>query len=547
MADSRAREILSIGDKMFANKTHVDSLWEEIALQFYPERADFLTVRSTGDEYSDHLFTSVPSMARRELGNMLSAALRPRSQKWFSIHVGDDDTDDVTVNRKFLEFLSDIQWRAMYEADAGFVRATNQADHDFVTFGNAVLKVGLNAEGNSLLFKNYHLRDCAWSENEKGRIDVVHRNWKATARQLKTMWPDKVSDQVTKASIKDPDKEFDVRHVVVPSVMFEQGRGTRKPFMSLFVEREQENVLEAIGIEHFPYIVPRWHTIAGSVYGVSMSTAILLPDGRTMQAVMRTIRESGEKFVDPPMIAVSEAIRGDLALYAGGVTTADMEYDERLGDVLRPINQDRSGMPIGIEIAESLQADIAKGFFLDKLALPDTSGEKTAFEVRRLIEEQIRGQSPIFEPIEQDYNDPLCESVFELLRSNNAFPMENMPEGLQGSDIRFSFRSPLADLSDQNEAETYLDIMQRIVIPAAQIDPAQLEQVNLTKSTRDAMRSAGWKADWFKEEGAVDERRKVLEQQAAQQAQVEQMAQAAGIAEQGGKAAEAIAKADDET
>ena len=32
----------------------------------------------------------------------------------------------------------------------------------------------------------------------------------------------------------------------------------------------------------------------------------------------------------------------------------------------------------------------------------------------------------------------------------------------------------------------------RIIMPAAQIDPAQIENINLTESTRDAMRAAGW-------------------------------------------------------
>jgi hypothetical protein len=35
-ADSRAREVLRIGDKMFSDKASIDTLWQELALQLLP-------------------------------------------------------------------------------------------------------------------------------------------------------------------------------------------------------------------------------------------------------------------------------------------------------------------------------------------------------------------------------------------------------------------------------------------------------------------------------------------------------------------------------
>src|SRR3990167_8237614 len=347
--EQRARDALKIGDKLFDKKQQVNSLHQEIALNFYPERADFTSKRTDGEEYADHLFSSYPVMARRELGNLLAASLRPRSQKWFSIHVDDEELDELDEEREFLERLTDIQWRAMYDRDAGLVRATKEADHDFVAFGNAVIKFGPNAAGDGLLFRNYHLRDNAWSENAEGKIDCDHRNWMPTARQLAQHFPNTISAEVRRAVEKDPEKEVSCRHVVLPMRLYDYKGPTRRrfPFVSLYVEKESETVLEETGLNYFCYVIPRWHTISGSPFGVSMATSILLPDGRTLQVITRTLREAGEKWVDPPMIAVTDAIRGDIALMAGGVTTADIEYDERLGEVLRPISQNKGGMPIG--------------------------------------------------------------------------------------------------------------------------------------------------------------------------------------------------------
>ena len=542
---SRAKEILRIGDSLFSKKSNVDSLWQEIALNFYPERANFTDERNAGEDYASHLFSSFPVLARRELGNLLSASLRPRATKWFSIHVSDEELDESDAEREYLEFLSDIQWRAMYDNAANFVRATKQTDHDFAAFGNGVIHFGPNVNGDGMLYRNYHLRDNAWSENSEGKIDCNFRNWNPTARQLTHFFPDTASAEVKKTSKKDPEKTFLCRHSVLPTRLypFKSESGREFPFVSLYVERESEVILEEVGLTYFPYVIPRWQTVSDSVFGLSMATAIALPDGRTMQSVVRTLREAGEKYADPPMIAVSDAIRGDMALYAGGVTTADIEYDEKLGEVLRPITQNSSGIPIGFDIASALQADITAGFFLDKIQLPQTGTEMTAFEVRRRIEEHIRAASPIFEPIEEDYSNPICDGTFHVLRDFGAFPLDEMPESLQGADIRFSFRSPLADLADQNEAEIYTDVLNRIVMPAVQADPAQLQNVNWTEATRDAMRAGGWKAKWLNPVEAVDQERERLEEAAAAAQEAEGLQQAGQIAEQGGKGIEALVKA----
>lgn len=543
MADYRAKEALRIGDKRFSDKRSIDSLWQEIALNFYPERADFTTRREDGEEFADHLFSSYPVLARRELGNMLAEFLRP--EKWFSIHVDDDELDIGFAERKFMEFLTSIQWRAMTDPVASLVTAGHQADHDFATFGNAVIRPSLNTTGDALLFRTYHLRDTAWSENAEGRVDCLHRNWSPTARQLTRLFGGSVSSEVKRAMDKDPDKTFDCRHVTLPARMYDYKSkgGKTYPYVSLYVERESETVLEEIGQNFFDYVVPRWQTVSGSVYGTSMATSTLLPDGRTLQVVMRTLREAAEKYVDPPMVAISDAIRGDIALYAGGVTTADMEYDERLGEVLRPITQNSGGMPIGFEIANSLKQDIRSGWFLDKIQLPENTKGMTATEVRRRVQEHIRALAPLTRPIQTQYNNPLCEICFQILMSHGAFPMEDMPDTLSERELKFKFRSPLDELAEQSDADVYVDVRDRILAPAAQFDPSILEVADLAEATRDAMRASGWKANWFKPREALDERRAQQAEEMEARKAAEEAAVVAQVAEKGGKGLGAVVTA----
>jgi hypothetical protein len=318
----------------------------------------------------------------------------------------------------------------------------------------------------------------------------------------------------------------------------------------LFVECESETVLEEVGLSHFNYVISRWQTIAGSPYGVSMATSVLLPDSRTLQVVMRTLREAGEMHVNPPMLATMDAIRGDIGLYAGGITTVDMEYDQKLGDALRPISRDKSGFPIGREIADVLKQDLRSGWLIDKIQLPVTTGgsKMTATEVRRQMQEQVRGSAPIVKPVQHERNYPLCVGVFQILSENGAFPLDGMPESLEGKELKFKFRSPIDELIEQTEAESFLDGRDRVLLPAMQIDPSIAKLVNWEETTRDTLRNGfKWKQKWLnsKEDVAAERDRVEQEQDAAKVMALAQ--QGAEIANRGGAGAKQLVQAEMES
>ena len=535
-----AKEIIRMSKAAFTAKMTLDTLWQEIALNFYPERADFTAKRDIGDEFADHLYSSYPVSARLELGNLISSNLRPQSQKWFSTDVDDEDFEKGNAEARFLERITQVQWRAMYHPKSQFVKATKQCDHDFSAFGNGVIHCGVNSQRTGLLYKNYHLRDCAWSENADGVVDVLYRRWKPSARQLVGYFGDKCASEVHNCmKNKKPEEKFNCLHVEMPASLYDRGRlSNRWDYVSLYIDVDNCTILEETPQRSFQYVVPRWQTVSGSQYGSSMATTVALPDGRTNQVITRTIREAAEKYVDPPLIAVGDAIRGDIPIYAGGITIADIDYDERLGDVLRPISQNQGGMPIGFEVNTAIRDDIRKAFFLDKVQLPEPGmRDMTAFEVRRRIEEHIRGAAPLFEPIEKDYNMPLCDITFDILLQNGAFgsAMQEMPETLEGQDLKFTFRSPLAEMSEQNEAEAFKSGIAEIFGPAEEMGMGGFDYVDFDEAIPDAAKSSGFKSKWLRKEEDIEKIRENRNAQREAEAQMAQAQQLGAAAEQGGK------------
>lgn len=532
---SDVKKLIERGSKLFSKRTSVMSLWQEIADNFYPERADFTYSRSMGEEFAAHLNSSYPIVVRRELGNSFGAMLRPRTEEWFSISVEREERIN-TAGKEWLEWASGVQRRAMYDRNAQFVRATKEGDNDFAAFGQCVISREIDWKAQTLLYRSWHLRDVAWREDYNGKVCEVHRDWKPEIGYLRKRFK-----QVHKSleTAKDQCKEIKCRHVVMPADEYE-GKQFRTPFVSIYVDVENEFVLEEVGSNSLIYTIPRWQTVSGSPIAYSPATVAGLPDARLIQAMTLTLLEAGEMAVRPPLVGVKEAIRSDVQVFAGGITWADAEYDERMGEVLRPLSQDKSGLPFGIEISQDTRQMLASCFYLNKLTLPPADREMTAFETGQRIQEYIRSALPLFEPMETEYNGALCEGTFEDLMRVGAFGRpDEIPESLRGAEIRFKFQSPLHDAIERKKGQKFLEAKQ-LIREAVELDPSSIATLDARKSLREALEGIGTPAAWLRDEDEVE----ALAEQQAQAQQEAQMAQqmggAAQVAEQVGKADQAL-------
>lgn len=502
------KALIERGDQLFSKRGTLLSLWQEISDQFYPERADFTVTRTLGDDFAAHLSTSTPVLNRRDLGNSLGTMMRPTNLDWFHMRADREEYEDQPA-KAWLEYATGIQKRAMYDRRSLFVRASKEADHDIATFGQAVKTVELNRNADGLLYRCWHLRDVAWCENSEGKIDTVHRKWKPTAADLCALFPGKVHSKVAECLSgpnKEPYREFNVRHIVMPADDYDEdyvGKGRKVPYVEMFIDVDNAHMIEATGLSYFKYIIPRWQTVSGSQYSFSPATICGLPDARLLQAMTRTLLEAGEKFTNPPMVAVQEAIRGDISIYAGGITWVDAQYDERLGEVLRPLTQDKSGVPIGMDLTREVKLGLQEAFFLNRLALPERGPEMTAYEVGARVQDWIRQASPLFEPLEDEDNGAICETTFELLMAHGTFgPAEDIPQSIRGREIGFRFESPLHQAIERQKSTMFTEAL-GLLAQAAQTSPEAAVQLDVTGAFRDTLLSIGTPAKWVRSEEQV--------------------------------------------
>jgi hypothetical protein len=522
------KQLYDLGVTLFDKKSSLNSLHQEIATHFYPERATFTVTRSLGEDFAGNLTTSYPLLCRRDLGNQFGSMLRPTAKQWFHMQRRYEKNEKTEV-RRFLEAFEETQRRAMYDPISQFTRATKEADHDFSAFGQCAISIEVNHNskmGSHLLFRCWHLKDMAWQEDEAGKVEAKFRKWKPTLHTLRRTFK-KIPAQLEHRHTMAPFDEHEVWHIVVPSDMYD--KGTKLPYWGIWYDPSHDFVMDEVPLWTGHYVIPRWQTVSGSQYAYSPATVAALPDARLIQAMTFTLLEASEKASNPPLVATQDAVRSDLAVYAGGVTWVDAEYDERLGDALRPITQDFRGLQYGPQMTSDVRALIREAFYLNKLAMPQRGPEMTAYEVGQRVQEYIRNAMPIFEPMEAEYNAAVCENAFELLWRNGAFgDPRNWPRELLDSEIEFRFESPLHDAIEEQKGHKLMEV-KAMLADAAAIEPSAIALIDFKTALREAMEGVQVPATWIRSEDEVKKIQAAQEQAAAAQQMLASMEQASVV------------------
>lgn len=533
------KELRNQADHLHGKRSTLLMQWQDMALNFYPQRADFTYQRTLGMEQVTDLMSSWPLLCARELSDQIGQMLRPTAKQWFESGLANGEKVD-TEGLRWLQMADGAMRRAMYDPASQFTRATKEGDNDYATFGQCVITVGLSKKRDSLLYRCHHLRDCVWMEDEDGKLCFFARKWKPTVRDLMRLFPGSVHPDVVlqaQGTNPNPFAEIQCYQIVVAADLFEgeyvydgamQGK-SKCPWVSLYYDCDNEHVMEAVPQWTKGVIVPRWQTVSGSQYAFSPAAVVALPEARLLQSMTYTLLEAGEKATSPPMIATGDVVRGDVDVRPGGITIVDREYDERLGEALRPITQDLRGMPIGIEMQKDSRSVLSEIFYLNKLSGPPQGGpQKTAFQVGQEVQQYIRDALPLFEPMEMSYNGAIYEETFELSMRNGMFGSPyDMPPSLRGRKLSPTFRSPLHDAIEQQKVQVFLQTAQ-IIAQAVPMDQSAAMIIDYKEALRDTLEGGGTPAKWMRSVTELD----AIAQKTAQDQQ------AAGMLDQMQKAAD---------
>lgn len=513
-------DVLLRARKAFSNNDGMNRLCQAIAEYFYPERADFISSNTPGDERYYEIFDEEPMLLRRNLANQIGALIRPRGREWFKCNAKPAALNKMDPVRIWCEQATKITREVIYSPNTNFSQAMTESDNDYVAFGVAIVTHTYNSERKGLIFNVLHPRDCAWYKNIDGQIDEFYEKLKHSLLQLDQMGLTLPKD-LREELIKDPHKEIEIIRCVYP-VKYYQGDGMPREakYAVMYVSPTyNEELKPKSGIQPyfrtFPYWVREWMNVSGEPRGRSPCTSVALATARGLNQTALSIIEGLEKLVSPPLIAPDDGIAGEVQLRANGITFYDptIEYGSRSPIEALPVGRPDFGMAYAADRKEFL----ARAFLQNIINFPQVTKEMTAYEAGRLWEQYMRDASPVFEPLEADNGrlmEPIFERIYDAEGPNKSGGYPPPPEELWDAEVSFEFETPLSAAYARIEFEKAMEVTQ-YVAARIQINPGIIDLIDHDVMDRAAITAIAPQT-WVRNEDDVERERTAKEEQAQQ-------------------------------
>ena len=514
-------------DRLRADRTNWDTMWEELATFLMPGKIDFITTSTRGTKRAAEVYDSTGIHALQILSASLHGSLTSPSTKWFGLRFREDELNEDKDAKDWLEQCSKGIFQELGKCN--FSTEVAESYQDLVGFGTSCLQFDVktkDAQFDGFNFRACHLAEVVISENEEGKVDTVFRKLKLTARQAYQKFGKDAGDKAMKALEKDPDQVFEYVQAVFPREI--QGEPAMvappnmRPFACYFISVADKKICKESGYYELPFMVPRWAKTTGDQYGFGPG-CIARADVKTLNSARKLAMRAWEKSIDPPLKAMQNGILGKIDLRPSTVTyVRDMN---NLEPIVNATNWNADQLMLG-----DVRASVRRIFFSDQLELNE-GPQMTATEVQVRYELMQRLLGPTLGRLQSEFLNPIVERAFYSMLRGNALPP--MPEILQsiGGDLDIEYVGPLARSQKMDEVTSIQRAMDGIM-QLAQVNPEVLDIVDVDKAGRTISDRLGAPADILRGAEQVGEIRQSRQQQQQAQAEMDQGQQEVAGAQQ---------------
>ena len=482
MSDEIAQVLIKRFHSLVTQRQTWEAHWQEIADYVVPRKADVTKNRSPGDKRSELVFDGTAILSAELLAASLHGMLTNGSTSWFGLRFSDDELNSDDEAKEWLQSVEDVMYQAFNRSN--FQEQIAELYLDLVTFGTAVMFVDKDDE-QQVRFSTRHIKECFLSEDDKGRVDTVFRQFKMPARAaMNKFGEEKFNSKILQRARENPYEEITLIHAVYSRDERDITKVTaeNKPFASVYIEPDQKVVLSESGFDEFPYMAPRFSKSSFELgYGRSPSMTALA-DIKMLNRMSEVTIRAAQKQVDPPLLVPDDGFMLPVRTVPGG-----------------------------------------------QLIL-GTGPQMTATEVVQRTEEKMRLLGPLTGRLSQELLQPLITRVYSILSRQKAFAPA--PDFMLNQNLEITYVSPLAKAQRQGDIQSMTRLLE-LMTPLSQLDPSIMDYVDSDGISRHLIKILSVPATAVRgdQEVAILRAQRQEQQQAmAQQQEIMQTAEAAGNA-----------------
>lgn len=462
--------------------------WQRVYEFVVPRKEDVVAQRMEGDDRESDIYDTTPVLANEQLSSSLHSMLTNPELRFFEMLFGDPKLDELAEVRQWCDTCADRMYQVLNSSN--FQTEIHELYIDLGAAGTGCLYMEDNADF-VVHFSTRALKEIRFDENYMGQVDTVARMFKLKPHQILEMFSEISEEQLHAALQTRADQnatdQIEILHMLEPvtAVRDAEHKDISKTkghkFSSTYLLYDKKFILSQGGYIEFPYCTPRWTKTTGELYGRGPGFQ-MLPDIMMLNAMMLTIIQAAQITVSPPFTVEDDSVIGQVRLTPAGLTVvrAGAEPPKALITGAR--------IDLGQNTLEDVRKRIRQGFYVDQLKLPEETPQKTAEEVRQLVEEQMRAMGPVLGRMHFELLRPLITRLWGIMDRKKMFPP--VPAAAQGKKFQVRYSSLLARAQRMQEMQNIQRAMATIA-PLQQIDPTVKDNVKLDDLTQEILRGYG--------------------------------------------------------
>jgi hypothetical protein len=423
----------------------------------------------------------------------LSSSITNPAVRWMRRTWLDRDLQENTNANEWLDDSTDVGFAELEASD--FYTEMGKFYGDWVRYNTAcfVAEAKKDAispkEWEGFDFTAPPIRECFYEPDCDGKVLRWWRvlNW--TAGQILSKWPDGPVPQRVRDMAADPARAIERLKIAYAIYVRPELRGKKKekvlapelrPVGSCyFLVDSGEMCGEERGYYEMPVYVVPWSQAAGSDWGTGPGIRSL-PDVRTLNDAVKTMRTAARKAVDPSFTVTERGLMSDVNMKSGGMTVVASHDD------IKPF-ESGSKYAVGEHDIADQRAIVRGHFWVDELTLK-LSPQMTATEVNARIDMMQKLFGPTLSNLQSAALDPLVELVFaSLFRAGKLPPMP--PEVKRsveeaGGEFRIQYEGPLSRAQRIDEVAS----IERLGAAASAFKKMEFADIDLVFDAEQAMR-----------------------------------------------------------
>jgi len=424
--------------------------WVEHLRQCYeyalPQREVFYT-HTPGEKKNTTIYDDTAVIAVKRFASRLQATLVPPWRNWSILKPGSDipkdKHDEVQAD---LDEVTDVIFDHINHSN--FSTQSNECFLD-VAVGTGALVCNEGTGDNLLEFNAVPLAEIFLEEGPNSTIETVWREHEVQLDHIERLWPGaELSEKMTGLKAKEPQSKT---KLVEGSVYCPE----TKLYYTLVLNFEEKHVIYREDSETSAWIVPRWSTVAGEIYGRGPVMDVL-PTIKTVNKVKEFILRNAALALSGLFTALDDGVLNPYTVRIAPGGVIPVSSNDSRNPTLRAL--ERSGdFNVGEFVLVELQTDIKKALFNSMREPNDAVISATQFAVEH--KELVEDIGSSYGRLQTEFSEKVLKRAVDILSRNGKIAKLKV----DGREITLKHTSPLAKAQDNEDLLTFQQFLEMLM------------------------------------------------------------------------------------